>query len=108
MAQNQLKVYLQHQDLKLGGKGKGNEKGVIMENKIWALTKYNRHIIENNFTFQFATNQPILVSGKKSYLVLLHFSICSAIKYFSNHVDKQACLHHTCKRERKIVHIFIL
>jgi hypothetical protein len=61
-----------------------------MENKIWALTRYNRYIIENNFTFQFTTNQQILVSGKGSYLVFLQFSICSAIKYFSADVDKQA------------------
>jgi hypothetical protein len=98
---------MHNSDLKLRGKRKGNKKGVIMENKIWASTKYNRYIIENIFTFQFA-NQPILVSGKKSYLVFLHFSIRSAIKYFSNHVDKQACLHHTCKRERTIFHMFIL
>jgi hypothetical protein len=75
-------------DLKLRGKTKGYKKAVIMKNKIQALTRYNRYIIENNFTFQFTTNQLILVSGKESYLVFPHFSICSAIKYFGDHVDK--------------------
>jgi hypothetical protein len=83
-------------------KKKGNMKGVIMKNEIWALTTYNRYIIGNNFTFWFTCNQPIPVSGKDSYLLFLYFPICSAIKYFRNHVDKQACLHHTCQRKRKL------
>jgi hypothetical protein len=54
---------------------------------------------ENNFTFQFSSNQSMLFSDKQSHLVFLHCSSCSTIKHFGDHVDKQACLHHTYQRK---------
>lgn len=59
-------------------------------------------------TSHFCYLQLNILPDKKLYLVFLHCSICSAIKHFGGHVDKQACLHHTYHRETKNPPLFQL